>query len=518
MLPLFTTLLLCLTTPQQLPAEILLRGGTVIDGTGLPGVVRDVAIRQNRIQAIGAGALAGPNTVVIDARGLIVAPGFIDLHTHSDEEMVSSRLRNNLNYLTQGVTTIVTGNCGFGPVDVQAYYTTIDKLKTGSNVCHLIPHNALRRQIMGNVNRQPSPAELLKMQELTELGMKHGAWGLSTGLYYTPGSYAQLDELAALAEVVGRFRGIYASHIRDEADGLMASVEEALTIGQRARVPVHISHLKSSGRRQWGGAGAVISRLQQVRSQGQSVTVDQYPYIASSTSLQATVIPSRFREGTQADLVARFKDPKVAVAMQNAIKQRLKESDDGRDIRIARYAPKPRWQGKSLAAIATQERRELLDIIYEIESQGGAQIVHFSMSEEDMRLILKHDFVATASDGSARMPDETVPHPRNYGTFSRKIGRYAIEEHLLPLEMAIRSASGLPADIIQLPQRGYLKPGYHADIVVFDPELFRDQATFEKPHQYSTGVVYLLVNGQLVIEKGVYQDKLAGEALRHKTP
>jgi N-acyl-D-aspartate/D-glutamate deacylase len=206
------------------------------------------------------------------------------------------------------------------------------------------------------------------------------------------------------------------------------------------------------------------------------------------------------------------------MAMQAAIMQRLKECDDGRDIRIARYAPKPHWQGKSLAAIATLERRELLEIVYEIESQGGAQIVHFSMSEEDLRLILKNDFVATASDGSARMPDETVPHPRNYGTFSRKIGRYAIEERLLSLEQAVRSASGLPADILQLPQRGYLKPGFYADIVVFDPETFRDQATFDKPHQYSTGVVHLLVNGQVVIEKGVYQDKLAGEALLHKTP
>jgi N-acyl-D-amino-acid deacylase len=515
MIPFILTLLII---PQPTLPDFILRGGTVYDGSGSPGVIRDVALHQNRIQSIGVGLVAGPNTVVIDVAGLIVAPGFIDLHTHSDDDIITSRLRSNLNYLTQGVTTIVTGNCGFGPVDVQAYYSAIEKHKAGSNVCHLVPHNALRRHVMGNSNRPPTPSELAKLCELTDRAMKNGAWGLATGLYYNPGTYSQIDELIALAEVAARHKGIYASHMRDEGVGLMAAVDEAITIGQRARIHVHLSHLKVYGRGQWGGAGALLSRLQQARQQGQALTADQYPYVASSTSLQATVIPARFREGSQADIVARFKDPKVSLSLQLAIKQILKECDNGRDIRLARYAPKQHWQGKDLATIASQEKRDIIDIIYEIESNNGAQIVHFSMNDEDMRLILKNEFVATASDGSTRQPDETFPHPRNYGTFSRKIGRYGIEERLISMEHAIRSASGLPADILQLPKRGYLKPGYHADVVVFDPEQFRDRATFDKPHQYSTGVVHLFVNGQQVIEKGNYQGKLAGEPLRHGSP
>ena len=366
---------------------------------------------------------------------------------------------------------------------------------------------------MGNVNRPATADEMRKMLDLMELGMKSGAWGLSTGLYYTPGSYSQLDELVALADIAGKHKGIYASHIRDEGVGLMDSIEEALAIGQRARLPVHISHLKSDGRAQWGKAPLLLSRLQLARKT-QPVTADQYPYTASSTFLQAVVIPPKYREGTPKEMVARFDDPKIGPAMREAVKQRIRECDGGRDIRIARYSPKPAWQGKDLAMIARQEKRDPLDIVIEIESKGGAQIVNFCMNEEDMRLIAQQDFVATASDGSAKSPDDTVPHPRLYGTFSRKIGRLGIEERMFPLEQAIRSATGLPADILHIKDRGYLKPGYAADLVAFDPEQFRDQATYEKPHQYSTGVAYLFVNGVPIIENRQFTGKLNGRALR----
>ncbi len=506
-------LLLFLPSGKPEPSDILLRGATVFDGSNLPGVIRDVALKGERIQAIGQNLVAGPNTEVIDLTGLILAPGFIDLHTHSDDDILHAKNRNNLNYLTQGVTTIVTGNCGFGPTNVKDYYSKLDKNKPGSNVCHLMPHNALKKMVMGNVNRPATADEMRKMQEIMETGMKSGAWGLSTGLYYTPGSYSQLDELVALAEIAGKHKGIYASHIRDEGVNLMDSIEEALTIGQRAHLPVHISHLKSDGRAQWGRAPLLLSRLQLARKT-QPVTADQYPYTAASTSLQAVVIPPKFREGTFKEMVARFDDPKLGPAMREAVRQRIKENDNGKDIRIARYTPKPAWQGKDLAAIAVQEKHDPLDIVIEIESQGGAQIVDFCMSEEDMRLIAQQDFVATASDGAAKSPDDTVPHPRIYGTFSRKIGRYGIEERMFPLEQAIRSATGLPADILHLKDRGYLKPGYAADLVAFDPEKFRDRATFDKPHQYSTGVVYLFVNGTPTIEKGQFTNKLNGHALR----
>lgn len=498
--------------------DVILRGATVFDGTSNPGVNRDVAIKGDRILSIGAGVQAGPNTEVIDVTGLILAPGFIDLHNHSDDEIVLQKTRSNLNYLTQGVTTIVTGNCGFGPVDVNGYYSKIDRIKPGSNVCHLMPHNAIRKQVLGNVNRPPTPQELQKMIELMEKGMKDGAWGLSTGLYYTPGSFAALDELISLSNIASRYRGIYASHIRDEGEGLMSSIEEALTIGQRSRLPVHISHLKSSGRAHWGNAGTLLSRLKQARQKGHPVTADQYPYSASSTTLQATVIPARFREGTQQELVDRFSDSRVGQAMCEAVKDRIKECNHGSDIRIARYAPKPAWQGKDLATISTQEGRDTLAIVKEIEARGGAQIVHFSMSDEDVRLIAREDFVATASDGSAKVPDDTMPHPRNYGTFSRKIGRYAIEERWISLEQAIRSASGFPADILQIPLRGYIRPGYYADLVIFEPDEYRDRSSYDKPHTYTTGVKYLFVNGTKTIDRGKFTGEMGGRALRHSSP
>ncbi|HMO34606.1 MAG TPA: amidohydrolase family protein, partial [Gemmatales bacterium] len=328
--------------------------------------------------------------------------------------------------------------------------------------------------------------------------------------------YAALEELTELANIASRYRGIYASHIRDEGEGLFPAVEEALTIGQICKIPVHISHLKSSGRAYWGNAGSLLSRLKQVRQQGQPVTADQYPYSASSTSLQATVIPPKYREGTQQEMVARFHDPLVGQAMREAVRQRIRECKDGSDIRIARYAPKPAWQGKDLATIARQEGRDPLSIVLEIETRGGAQIIHFSMSDEDMRLISREEFVATASDGGAKIPDDSMPHPRNYGTFARKIGRFAIEEKRFSLEQAVRSATGLPADILQLKERGYLKPDYYADLVLFDPDEFRDRSTFDAPHTYSTGVVYLFVNGKKVIDKSKFTGTLAGVALKRQ--
>src|SRR5262245_37802233 len=496
-------------------ADVVIRGATLIDGSGKPGVVGDLAIKGDRIVAVGKFQVAGTPRV-LDAAGLIIAPGFIDLHTHSDYPLQTKETAPNLNYLMQGVTTVVTGNCGSGPVDVAAYFQKMEKNGVGSNVIHQVPHNDVRRKVMGNANRAPSADELKQMEELVDRGMRDGAWGLATGLIYNPGTYSKTDELIALAKVADKHCGCYASHIRDESLAVMEAIAEIIAIAHKAGLRVHISHIKVSGRRAWGKAPDVIALIRRERTKGTKITADQYPYIASSTSLTATIIPARFREGSTKDLILRLDDKDVGPRMIKSIEDRLGGRDGGKSIRIASFPPNPKWQGKDLAAIADMEKKSVLDIALEITRKGGAQIVSFSMNEDEMRLFMKEDYVATASDGSAQVPSTTVPHPRSYGTFPRKIGRYAIEDKVIALEQAIRSASGLPADILKLPERGYLKAGYFADIVVFDPKTFREKGTFDQPHQYATGVRYLFVNGRLAIDEGHFTGALAGRVLRHQ--
>lgn len=517
MFSLTTILLLCLPGAAPVEADVVLRGATLYDGSAAAGQIGDLAIKGDRIVAVGRFDVAG-SPRIIDARDLVVAPGFIDLHTHSDTPLTQSATRPNLNYLLQGVTTVVTGNCGSGPTDVAAFFKTLEAGGVGSNVIHQVPHNSVRSRVMGNANRPPTAEELKQMEGLTDRAMRDGAWGLSTGLIYNPGTYSKTDELIALAKVAARHGGFYASHIRDEGVGVLAAIEEALTIGREAKMPVHISHIKASGRRAWGKAADEIALITRARQAGQVVTADQYPYTASSTSLRATVIPPRFREGTDKEFVARLDDPEQGKLIRQAIEDRLEGRQGGKALRIARYTPKPQWQGRDVDAIATAEKRSPVEIVLEIERNGGAQIVNFGMSDEDVRLFMKQPWVATASDGSAQVPSDTVPHPRSYGTFARKIGQFALEEKLISLEHAIRSASGLPADILRLPHRGYLRSGNYADVVVLDPKTFRDRATYDRPHTYATGVVYLFVNGRVVVDGGKFTGTLAGRALRHEAP
>lgn len=494
-------------------ADVVIRGATLYDGSGKAGEVGDLALKGERIVAVGRFTVKG-EPKVIDGTGLIAAPGFIDLHTHSDRALTQPATRSNLCYLLQGVTTVVTGNCGSGPTDVAGFFRSLERGGIGSNVIHQVPHNDVRRAVMRNANRAPTPEELKKMEALVEQGMKDGAWGLSTGLIYNPGTYSRIDELIALAKVAARFGGFYASHIRNEGVGVLEATQEALTIGKEASLPVHISHMKASGKNAWGKAVEQIALIDKARKAGQVVSADQYPYTASSTSLAAMVIPPQFREGERKDFLARLDDPEQGPRLRAGIERSIGGRDGGKSLRIAQYAPKPSWQGKDLESLAQQEKKSALDIVLEIERNGGASVVSFGMSEEDVRLIMKQPFVATASDGSSRLPDSTIPHPRSYGCFARKIGRYAIEDSVIPLEHALRASNGLPADILRLPERGYLKAGYFADVVLFDPKTYRDHATYDKPHQYATGVRYLFVNGKLAVNEGKQTGTLAGKVLR----
>jgi len=497
--------------------DFVIRNVTIHDGGGGPGVKGDIALAGEHIVAVGKFDVVG-QPKVIDGTGLIAAPGFIDLHTHCDigvPSIIVPAARGNRCYLRQGVTLAVTGNCGMGPTNIEEYFAFLEKNGVGTNIIHQIPHNSIRAQVMGNANRAPTMDELKQMTELVEQQMKDGCWGLSTGLIYTPGTYAKTDEILALAKVAAKHGGFYASHIRNENTALLPAIEEAIAIGKGAGLPVHISHIKCSGANAWGQAGQAIELIQQARRDGLTVTADQYPYVASSTSLTATLVPTQFREGTEKEYAARLDDSAQGPAIRAAIEAAIKLRKPSEKIQIAWYPKKPKWQGKTLLDIAAQEKKSPTEIALEIERNGGAAIVNFGVNDEDMRLYMKQKFVATASDGSSQVPGDSVPHPRSYGTFPRKIGRFAIEEGVIPLEQAIRSASGLPADILRLSDRGYLKPGFFADVVVFDPKTFRDHATYEKPHQFSTGVRYLFVNGKLAIDDGVEREILAGKALRH---
>ena len=499
--------------PAPVDADLLLVGGTVFDGGPGPGEVGDVAIRKDKIVAVGKFT---PGVVgkTLDCRGLLVTPGFIDLHNHSDSQIVDRRTRACVNYLTQGCTTIVTGNCGGGPVDARKYYDKIDEQGAGVNVAHLLPQGALRSAGVGNEQRQATPEELDKMRKLAEQAMQDGVWGMSSGLIYVPSSYADTSELIEIAKVVGKHGGIYASHIRGENLELLSSVNEALEIGRKGNLPVHISHFKSTGKDAWGLVRGAAEAIEKARASGERVTADQYPYIASSTSLEATLIPTWARSGGEKKLLARLEDAEDGPKIRTAIAKKLALSDEGARIKLARYAKKPAWAGKSLAEIAKTEGNEPLEAVLEIIKGGGASVVNFGMSEEDVRFVMTRPWVATASDGRAYLPGGDVPHPRSYGTFSRKIGFYAIKEKQVPLEQAIHSSTGLPADILGLADRGRLRTGAFADVAVLDPSAYVDAATYDAPHQYSRGTRHVVVNGDLAILDGTPTGVLAGRALR----
>ncbi len=417
--------------------------------------------------------------------------------------------------MTQGVTTIVTGNCGLGVIDAGKFFTAIDAHGAGTNVIHLVPLGALRSSVMGNTDRPPSRDELARMKQLINRAMESGAWGISSGLIYVPGRYARTPELIELAKEAARHGGIYASHIRSEGAHLAESIDEAITIGKEAGIPVHISHLKASGKAYWGTVTQAISRIDGARASGERVTADQYPYIASSTSLGAMVVPDWALQGTAADFTRIAADRDIGKRLRASIDQQLLERDGGGSIRIARYQPRPDWAGLDLATIAAREGTTPVDLVLEIQRHGGAAAISFGMSEDDVREVMRQPFVATASDGSTHIARSgEVTHPRAYGTFPRKI-RYALDDKLMTIEQAVRSCTGLPAEILGLPDRGVLRAGAIADVVVFDPATFRDAATFERPTQLAPGLKHLFVNGKPLVSGG---DLLADSKTKARLP
>ncbi len=493
--------------------DVVIKDGTIYDGTGAPPFVADIGVADGAIKTIGA--IKKTAVLTIDAAGSVVSPGFIDMHTHCDSGLPTEKGKNAKNYLMQGVTTVVTGNCGGGTFRVQEFFGKLETQGIGLNVVHLVGHGTIRASVMGQEARAPTDEELDQMKKLIVQGMEEGAAGLSTGLFYAPGSYAKTDEIIELAKVLKNYDGLYASHIRDESDyniGLKEAIREAVTIGEQAGVTVEISHIKALGRPVWGMAEEVCDIIESARQKGIRIYADQYPYLASSTGLSAAVIP----RWVQADGQMRslLENPEWLPKIKKEIQENILRRGGAESLVIVSFPKNRDFDGRSLLEISRMLKMPALETAVYLVLNGSPSIISFNMQESDLECFMKKPYVMTGSDGNVQIPDKSFPHPRNYGTFPRKIRKYVLEKKWITMEQAIRAATSLPAEVLGLEDRGRIEEGMTADIVIFDPDKLTDRATYEAPHQYSEGVRYLLINGKPVIEEGTYNGRLAGKAIR----
>jgi N-acyl-D-amino-acid deacylase len=501
--------------------DIVIQNGRIIDGSGNPWYVADVGIRDGRIVAIGRLDTAGARRV-LDAKGLIVAPGFLDIHTHVEGTI--KRIPTADNYLFDGVTSIITGNCGGSETDLAKWFAELRESRLSINLGTLIGHNSIRRAVMGAEPRDPTPDELARMQAMVEQGMRDGAVGFSTGLIYVPGTYAKTPEVVALARAAAKYNGIYASHIRNEGDdekgGIFAAIDEAIEVGRQAGMPVEIAHFKVSNKKLWGQSTRTIGMIEKARAEGIDVTVDQYPYTASSTSLGVLLPSWALADGSQ-EVNKRLGDPatrkKIATEMKDTIRKRNGRKRLDYAV-VARCTWDASLEGKSIAQINREKGRrgrleDEIQTVLEMVEKGGASMVYHSMDERDVERIMRFPYAMVGSDGGVIEFGRGVPHPRSYGTNARVLGRYVREKNNIRLEEAIRKMTSLPAQRVRLVDRGLIRPGMWADIVVFDEKSVADKATFEKPHAYSEGFRYVLVNGEVVIEAGKHTGARPGQIL-----
>ena len=499
--------------------DIVIKNGRVIDGTGNPWQYADVAIQNGQI--VKVGNLPGAEAKrVIDATGLVVAPGFIDVHAHVEGSL--DEQPNAPNFIHDGVTTLITGNCGGSNVNLRTYFDSLRQLGTSVNVGSLIGHNSVRTKVMKMAFRDPTAREQADMEKLVEQAMKDGAVGISTGLIYTPGTYARTPEVVNLAKKVAQYGGVYASHIRNEGQNVKQAIEEAIQIGREARIPVEISHFKVASKPLWGKSTETVELVEAARREGVDVTIDQYPYTASSTSLESMLPSWALADGDSAVLL-RFKNPatrtKIKLEMLESLKKNLRQNYEY--AVVANYAPDSTFNGMSISQINQKSGRKntadaeadlILDLM-ERASLKRIQMVYHTMSETDVETIMRYPNTMIASDAGVAKMGAGMPHPRAYGTNARVLGRYVRERHTLPLEEAIRRMTSLPAQRFTLINRGLLRPGYAADVVIFDEKTIIDNATYEQPHAYTTGISWVLVNGVPVIENGKHSGQRPGRLL-----
>lgn len=498
--------------------DLVIEKGWVLDGTGKPSIQADIGVREGRIVAIGD--LSGVDaTRRIDATGLTIAPGFIDLHAHIEPIM---RMPAAESHIRQGVTTALGGPDGGGPWPFGKYLDSLSgNFQLAMNVAYLTGHNTIRRKVMGNADRKPTPAELDTMKAMVRRAMGEGAFGLSTGLKYLPGTFSETSEVIALAAEAGSLGGIYTSHLREEGLGLLAGVREAILIGREAKIPIVLTHHKAMGKPMWGASKITTGLVDSARAAGLDIMMDQYPYTASHTGL-SVLIPSWALEGSAEAFQKRVADKKQKAKILEGIRFNLLNDRGGGDLRNIQFA-NVAWdstlQGKTLYDFVVLQKKEPnLDngaqATIDMQLKGGAGCIFHAMSEEDVVRIMQHPFTMHASDGGLAKFGEDHPHPRAYGTFPRILGHYVREQKVLSLEEAIRKMTSLPAQRINLTDRGVIREGAIADITIFDAEKVIDKSTFEKPHQYPLGIEYVIVGGVITVDPKGLTPNRAGKVLR----
>jgi N-acyl-D-amino-acid deacylase len=513
--PFLTALLPAAQNPTY---DLLLRNARIIDGSGSPWYRSDVAVRGDTIVRI-APAIGDPATRTIDLEGQVVAPGFIDIHTHARRGIFD--LPTAENYVRQGVTTLMEGPDGGSPVPLGPFLAKLEALPKSVNIGSFIGQGSIRSEVIGDADRRPTAEELEKMKAMVEQGMKDGAFGLSSGLFYVPGRFTPTEEVVELARVAGRYRGIYISHMRDEATGVSESVKETIAIGEQGGLPTQVTHHKIVGPGNWGRSVETLKLIDEARGRGVDATIDQYPYTASSTSMQAALLPAWAQEGGREEILKRLKDPatRAKIKAESARIIRLERGGgDPRNIVIARCDWNPSLAGKSLAEVASQRGLEptienAAETAIWIVEQGGCQGIFHAINEEDLERILRHPTTMIGSDGEIPVFGKNQPHPRSYGTFARVLAVYVRERKIITLEDAVRKMTAFPAQRLGLLDRGMLRPGMKADIAVFDPAKVRDVATFAQPHQYAKGFSLVIVNGQVVFEREAMTTARPGKVL-----
>jgi len=494
--------------------DYVIKNGKIADGTGNPWYKADIGIIGDRIAEIGV--IPEEKVIhIIDAEGKVVSPGFIDIHTHTDGIESDPTAHN---YIMQGVTTVISGNCGGGKLQLREFFEKLEKQGIALNFGTLIGQNAIRSRVMGSADREPTKEEMDEMKRMVEEGMRAGAVGLSNSLKYNPALFAKTEEVIELAKVAAEYGGFYATHMRSEGEGVIESVKESIEIGEKAVIPVQISHYKILNVKLWGTSKITNNLINEARKRGIDVKADQYPYTASSTGLGVLFPPWAF-EGK--GWKEKIKDKELKKKIKEGIVYIIVNERAGNDlnrIRIASYPEDTSIEGKGLKDILEMKGREVTpenaaELVIELLLKGSVSAIYHTISEEDIERIMKNPAVMHGSDGHITAMNVGAEHPRSYGTFPRVLGLYVREKGILTLEEAIRKMTSLPASTIGLKNTGTLTAGKCADIVIFDPLTIKDKATFENPHQYPEGIDYVFVNGEIVVDHGKTTGNLPGRII-----